>query len=278
MIKIVYAEGCSLTSGAEHRDWRMTTAGIEFSETTWAAQIQQRCFPSARYFSTARSVSSNSHIRRRAIYYLTQLLKEYIGSEIVFLVQWTDINRKEVRIPTVKNTKKYQVFIDKDESLYTGLLPIDLPGVEEFSNPIANQKDRNEWLRQNNILNYYNEYNMNVVSKEVSMYHTLTEIETVRTFCNLHGIRLIETVGFGELVGNYGPLRTEDKFLLDLVDRVDPKNSIFYVKDSNAEGIWDWAIRVKLPLGPGRHPLEGAHRTWASMMLNHYNLKKVKND
>lgn len=278
MIKLVYAEGCSITSGAEHRDWYMSNQGLECSETTWTAQVQQRCFPDAKYFSSARSASSNSHIRRRAIHFLSQMLQEHQGNEIVFLVQWTDINRKEVRVPTIQNTKNYQVFIDKDESLYTTILPIDLPGVEEFSNPIANQKHRNDWLRTNKILDFYNEYNMHVVSKEVSMYDTLAEIETVRNFCRLHGIKLYETCGFGELVGHYGPLKTEDKFLIELVDRVNPTKTIFHIKDVNPEGIWDWAIRVNLPLGPGRHPLEGAHRTWAKMFIDHYKLKKVKND
>lgn len=272
MIKVVYAEGCSMTSGAEHADWYMTKEGLEYSETTWAGQIKQKCFPNAVYLPTARSASSNSHIRRRSIFYLSQLLESYKGEEIIFLVQYTDISRKEVRVEKIKNTKNYQNYIDKDESLYIGSLPIDLPGVEEFSNPIVAQKDRNEWLHSNNILKYFNEYNLNISNRESSMYSTLTEIETIRNFCKIHNITMYETLAFGELVDLYGPTKTEDKFLIELSKRVDVKNTLFYV---NKQGIYDWAKNLNLASGPGKHPLEDAHSHWARMMIKHYKIKRV---
>ena len=76
MIKVVYAEGCSITAGAEHKDWQMR-GELEYSQTTWAGQIHKLCFPNAKYFPTARSGASQSHIRRRALFYLNELLNKY---------------------------------------------------------------------------------------------------------------------------------------------------------------------------------------------------------
>jgi hypothetical protein len=277
MIKVVYAEGCSFTAGAELKDWKMTDEGLEHSESTWAAQIQKLCFPNAKYFPTARSASSNSHIRRRALYYLSELLKDYKGKEIVFLVQWTDINRREFRVPKIQNTKRYGTYNDKEEQLYISLLPIDVLGTF-FSNPIVQQVDRNRWLESNNIIKLFHEYNKHIMCRESSMYDSLSEIEQVRNFCKLHKIKIYETIGFGELVGAYGKLQTQDKFLLDLANKVDIENTSFFVKDDLPEGFHDYNKRVGLKFGPGGHPLEGAHRTWSRMMMKHFNLQKVKND
>jgi hypothetical protein len=277
MIKVVYAEGCSITSGAEHADWRMTGEGIEYSETTWAAIIKQKCFPNAKYFPTARSASSNNHIRRRAIYYLNQLLKEYKGEEIVFLVQWTGIDRREVRLEKVVNTKNYTTYNDADEQLYTTILPIDFKGAE-FSNKIVKQKDRNEWVERNNLFKYFSEFNLNINNREADLYETLTEIDTIRTFCKSNGIIMYETHAFSELLGRGYLLKSNDKFLLDLISRVDIKNTSYFAVNGYKQpsGIYEWAKENNLPAGPGYHPLEDAHLHWARMMIKHYNISKVK--
>lgn len=278
MFKVVYAEGCSITGGAEHKDWRMTKEGLEYSETTWAARIHQQCFPNAKYFPTAKHSSSNSHIRRRAIFYLTQLLKEYKGEEIVCLIQWTDIHRREVRAKNIQDTRKYHSYIDVEERKYATILPIDLPG-EHFSNKIINQKDRDDWLKRNDLLNYFREFNLKILNDEASMYETLTEIETVRNFCKLHKIQMYETSAFGELLW-LDKFKTTDKFILDLLRRVDILNTSFYykkIKNNNLPlSMYDWAKERRFTLGPGGHPLEDLHEAWARMMIAHYSLVREK--
>jgi len=277
MIKVVYAEGCSITSGAEHADWYMNEKGLEYSETTWAAQVKRMCFPGAKYFPTARSSSSNAHIRRRAIYYLTELLKTYRGKDIVFLVQWTDMNRREVRLEKTKDTKNYTTYHDTDEKLYTTMLPIDFKGAS-FSNPIAKQEDRNEWLEKNNLFTYFSEYNLKITSYEASFYDSLTEIETLRNFCKLNKIKMYETHAFAELLGRYHPIdKINDKFLINLIKRIDINNTSFYTLDKkdNPQGLHEWTKENKLQLGPGFHPLEEPHLAWARKFIAHYNIPRV---
>jgi hypothetical protein len=277
MIKVVYAEGCSVTAGAEHADWRMTTDGLEYSETTWAAQIKRMCFPKAKYFPTARSASSNGHIRRRAIYYLNQLLKDYKGKEIVFLVQWTDIGRREVRLQKVVDTKYYTTYHDEDEKLYTTILPIDFKGAN-FNNKIVRQEDRTAWLKKNNIFDYFSEFNLNVTSHEANTYDTLTEIDTLRTFCKANGIIMYETHAFANLLGRWYTLKSNDKFLLDLVSRIDIKSTSYYDVDEYNKplGLHEWTKENKLQVGPGYHPLEEPHLAWARKVIAHYNIPRVK--
>jgi hypothetical protein len=273
MVKVVYAEGCSITAGAEHADWQMTNQGLEYSQTTWAGQIAKMCFPKAKYFPTARSGASQSHIRRRSLFYLNQLLKEYKPNEILFLAQWTCPNRTEVRVKEHTPTKNFSLLIDEDESHYIYSLPIDLPKTENLGNRLVDQKDRNKWLAVNRVQTLFYQWNMHIISPETNAYNNLTEIESIRNFCKLHGIQMYETIGFGDLIGYYNPVTNcKDKFVNDLIERVDLKNTAFYCNDYKSEGLLEYSKRTGAKVGPGGHPLEEAHSHWARMMINYFGL------
>lgn len=276
MIKVVYAEGCSITAGAEHKDWQMR-GGLEYSESTWAGQIKKLCFPNAKYFPTARSGASQSHIRRRALFYLNELLETYKPEEILFLAQWTCPNRMEVRVREHEPTKNFSLLIDEDESHYLYCLPIDLPKTNNMGNKLVDQKDRNTWLAVNRVKTIFNEWNMHILNPETNQYNSLSEIETVRNFCKLHNIKMYETVGFGDLVGYYHPVNeSKDKFVDSLLKRVDVKHTAFFCNDYKPEGLLEYAKRIGCKLGPGGHPLEEAHAHWARMMINYYGLDSLE--
>jgi hypothetical protein len=112
-----------------------------------------------------------------------------------------------------------------------------------------------------------------IISPETNAYNNLTEIESIRNFCKLHGIQMYETIGFGDLIGYYNPVTNcKDKFVNDLIERVDLKNTAFYCNDYKSEGLLEYSKRTGAKVGPGGHPLEEAHSHWARMMINYFGL------
>lgn len=269
---IVYAEGCSLTAGAELQDWQMTTDGYEFSELSWAGKVRKQVHPKAKFFPTARSASSQSHIKRRAIYHLTELLKDHKAKDILFLCQWTDSCRFEFRVDQPQNTDKFQTYNDKNEKHYIGSLPIDLPRTSTLGNKIVDQKDRNNWLSANKVKTIFNDINYYHAQTENMLYRSFDDIYSLRLFCKSHNIKMLETIGFGQEVGYYNRnvTNSEDKFLQQLMDKVDVKNTTHY--EGENLGMIEYARNNKYKHGPGGHPLEKFQHDWAIKFMEHYNL------
>lgn len=274
MIKLVIADGCSLTAGADLPDWEMTEEGVERSNYSWAACIKNTLFPDATFWPIARTGSSNSHIRRRSLFYLSEALKTYKPEEILYLVMWSDPARIEFRIQENKPTKDYEMKKDTDESHYLFSLPIDIANTTRFSNSVVSQADRNRWLAENRVLRVFSDYNLYHVCAETSLYYTFTEIETIRNFCSMNNICAYETSGFGHIVAQYWEIKHgEDKFLNRLIDVVDPTNTIHH--NGRQEGMLEYAHRKGFKVGLTSHPLEETHSSWARSFIKHHRLEHV---
>lgn len=270
-MKVAYIDGCSLSSGAEHRAWRMDLDGYEICETSWAGYVCNALDPTIRFMPRARCASSNQHIRRRSIYYLTELLKDYKPKDILFLCQWTEGLRFEFRVDKIRNTTKFNTFDDKDEKHYIGALSIDLPRVENLGNAIIPQKFRNHWLEKNKIKTIFNEivYEHNQTTNW--LYRSYNEIYSLRNFCKVNNIKMLETAGFGDILGYETNIDAEgDKFLQHLIDVVDAQNTIHHVDDNI--GFLEWTRKNNYDTGVGGHPLENANSHWARNFMEHYNL------
>lgn len=270
-MKVAYIDGCSITAGAEHRDWRMDEDGNELSHTTWAAYVCNTINPTIKYMPRARSASSQSHIRRRSMFYLTELLKDYKPKDILFLCQWTEGIRFEFRVDNPRNTTKVTTYDDNDEKHYIGALSIDLPKVQNLGNAIIPQKYRNHWLEKNKVKTVFNEIIFEHSQNTNWLYRSYNEIYCLRNFCKLHNIKMLETAGFGDIIGYDTHIDAEgDKFLQHLIDVVDVKNTIHHA-DENL-GLVEYSRLHKFEKGVGGHPLENAHRQWALHFMEYNNL------
>lgn len=270
-MKVAYIDGCSLTSGAEHRAWRMDIDGHEICETSWAGYVCNALDPTINFMPRARCASSNQHIRRRSIYYLTELLKDYQPKDILFLCQWTEGLRFEFRVDYPRNTTKYVTYDDNDEKHYLGALSIDLPKVENLGNSIIPQKYRNHWLEKNKVKTIFNEIIYEHSQDTNWLYRSYNEIYCLRNFCKVNNIKMLETAGFGDIIGYHTKIDAKgDKFLQHLIDVVDVKNTIHYA-DGN-QGLVEYSKSNNFEKGEGGHPLEAAHRQWASHFMEYNNL------
>jgi hypothetical protein len=252
-MEVVYSDGCSLMAGAEHESWRVNpNTGYEECDTTWSAVLQKRYFPNAKFISRATTATSNFSIARRTLHYVNDLLNDYDPSDILVCIMWTSIYRKEFRT-------------DKG---YFSTLPTD-NSVSFKQKPTGEIMDYN--LRKN-ILKEYNLYNLadsyyKALNQPINFtLDSMAQIEYVNLFLQKHRIRSIQCHGLGE---HFYHLQNDyDEYLQSMTDRIKNLN-IYYINKRPPQGFYEWA-NGSHKLGPGLHPLEGAHEMWANLLAKKY--------
>jgi len=247
---IIYSDGCSLMSGNEHNSWAMNTdTGYEECDSVWSAIIRNKYFPDAQLYSRATTGSSNFGIARRTLHYVCELLKTYKADEILVCIMWSSIYRKEY---------------STDNGYFT-TLPTDnkLSLAEEPSGALMNHSARKQLLQDYNLLELADVYYKTLNKQNNFIYDSMTQIEYVNLFLKTHKIKSIQCYGFGEHM-----IKTEDKFINNTLQRLGTYD-IFYIKKLQAQGFYEWAKGAH-KLGPGLHPLEGAHEMWANLLAKKY--------
>jgi hypothetical protein len=88
----------------------------------------------------------------------------------------------------------------------------------------------------------------------------------VNLFLQKHRIRSIQCHGLGE---HFYHLQNDyDEYLQSMTDRIKNLN-IYYINKRPPQGFYEWA-NGSHKLGPGLHPLEGAHEMWANLLAKKY--------
>lgn len=267
MIKLVIADGCSLTAGAELAAWEMNLEAAESASTSWSSLVQKQLWPTAEYKCYAKSGSSNAHIRRRVIYYTNQALKIYQPDEIVICVMWTGMGRKEWRRDKVIKTN-FGYLNSAAESKYLFSLCHHTLSRDSHSKAIT------KFFKINQVYDIIYNFNHYFQSHETRLYDWCKEIYNVKNYCVAKKVKLIETYGFSEhfhYFNNFQPIHVNDPFVQDLLDNLnDFQDGFGYQIDKGRVGFNEFAQEHNFPSGPGGHPLEAAHEFWANEFVRWY--------
>jgi hypothetical protein len=267
MVKIIYSDGCSLMAGAEHKSWKVNDeTGYEECDTVWPALLQKSFFSDAEIFSRAVTSSSNFGIARRTVKFVSQLLEKFDPSDILVCIMWTSMYRKDYRVRNEFNPNKHK---NNDEKNFISILPTDnlVSLNQKPKGALANNKMRMQLLRKNDLLQVTDSFYRNFNNPMAFTYDSFSQIEYVNLFLENKGIKSIQCYGFGDHFYHEQHDKTigKDFYTKEIADRC-KKYDIYYVRKERPIGFYEWASD-SFELGPGLHPLEAAHKTWARQMM-----------
>lgn len=267
MIKVVIADGCSLTAGAELQDWHLNDIGQESSKNSWASLVHKTLFPNAEFICCSRSGSSNSHIRRRVIYNVNQALKNYSPDEILVLVMWTGLGRKEWRLEKIINTD-YGYLYGPTEANYFYSLGHWAIIKDNFTKKV----DR--FLKANNLHDIVYNFNRFMQNDYVRLYDWTNEIYSTINFCKSKKVSIKQTYGFSDhfnYYNNFEPINLKDQFIENLIEELNFfEDGFFYRQEHKKLGFNEFSRDFNFPIGEGGHPLEEAHKFWAKEFVRWY--------
>ena len=268
-MQVIYSDGCSLMAGNEHTAWTMNTvSGYEECDTVWSAVIQKKYFPDAQLYSRATTACSNYSIARRTIKFVTKLLELHNPADILVCIMWTSMFRKEYRITAEQNSNKLR---SNDQINFVTTLPTDnMVSLNQTpTGKVANNQDRIDYLTRNNLLELSDLYYRSNNHPINFAFHSMTQIEYVNLFLESKGIKSIQCYGFGD---HFWYKKNNDfavDFYTDEIAKRIEEYDIFYVNKHLKHGFYEWAKGAH-KLGPGLHPLEGAHEMWANLLAKKY--------
>jgi hypothetical protein len=265
MIKMIYNDGCSLGSGAEHNSWEMLPDGIENCDSTWTDIIKNKYYPNAKKMTRATTGTSNRGIRRRTIHNILELLETYKSDNILVFIMWTSIYRREFLLADPK--------LDRGDKYFT-LLPSDTTkGLNQLTGKLANSSERETILKDNHLNTIADEIYTHHNEPINHLYESLADIEATNMFLRLHRIKSVQCFGFGcDINPN---LILGDVYTDAIIKRI-LKYNIYYIPTNPAQGFYEYSVGQQFELGPGLHPLEHAHRAWANIIPRHFRLTSEK--
>jgi len=267
MVKIIYSDGCSLMAGAEHKSWKVNDeTGYEECDTVWPVLLKQSCFKDAQIFSRASTGSSNFGIARRTVKFVSQLLEKYEPSDILVCIMWTSMYRRDYRVRNEVNPNKHK---NNDEINFIATLPTDnlVSLNQKPTGELANNKTRIELLRKNDLLQVTDSFYRNFNNPMAFTYDSYAQIEYVNLFLKFHNIKSVQCYAFGDHFYHEQHDKTigKDFYTKEIADRC-KDYEIYYVRKERPIGFYEWASD-SFELGPGLHPLDAAHKTWARQMM-----------
>jgi hypothetical protein len=271
MAKLIITAGCSFTTGIELDDYQdHWSVGLESSNLIWSYNIKEKLWPDAEFLNVAKSGADNSTITRRTIHYVSEKLSKYKPEDIIVLVMWTGIDRREWRLGNdYKSQKKYNMsetnFLsstatDANLCIYNNTELKKL--MKEFFNE--------EWVdfRRDSIIDkgmekILSEYYKKHVSNENGIYYSLSNINYLHNFLDKHKIKHFNTNAFQDLIRDTKLVEGRDMFIDGLIKNVDFKK--FFVYDGDI-GFTEFTEKKKFPLCEYGHPGKDAHAAWAIEM------------
>lgn len=273
-VKKVIAGGCSFTAGSELADWDGTrsTVGIlkPRSDFTWANWVQKRLYKNATVDNTAIPGLDYGACVRRVLYQTNKMLKSYKAEDIVVLIMWTSILRREFpRIKDISREKNQ----DHEDRFFTSL-PSD---GESITSSFAFNMSRKVLLERKQLISdeYLTrtlvEFYTRRATADNHIYYPLQQLEYLTSYLKSHNVKFYYTCAFNDLLSlkHHYP----NIFFEDMKQRLDLNN---LVHTENNLGFYEWAKKNDYKCGQGSdHPLESAHEKWAEL-FSKYILDKHK--
>ena len=264
-MKCVITSGCSFTTGIELADYYEDKAnGCESSNLIWSYHIKDTLWPDAKFVNVARSGASNACISRRVSHAVFDALKKYDPEDIVVLVMWTGIDRREWRLGTRNEIKEHTEFkyfnsLSSDGEL---MLKLTTPFFKDFPNP-SWEDMRRKILKEENLGNIMKEYYSSHVTWTNSVYATLREIEYSSLYLKNKGVKYYYTTGESNWDTALEKSQGKDQYVDRLIEENDVVKNI-YRKDGLA--FYDYARQLNLPFCEYGHPGAEAHKVWSQLM------------
>ena len=258
-IKKVIAGGCSFTAGSELADesWDRPHKGIchELSYTAWPNLLQQRMFVNAKVDNTAVPGADYGSIVRRIIYQTRHNLRIHKPEDIVVVVMWTSILRREY--PSVYPVGRK---IKTHEDRFLTSLPSDGDGrTKGYSNAMLYSRRQmwaSEHLTRTNV-----EFYARRDTHDNHVYYPLQQLEYLTNWLENHNIKYFFTSAFKDIEPEL--LNQDNVFFQDMIGRLDLPN---LVHKEDGIGFWDWASKNNYKRGnESDHPLEEAHSDWTDL-------------
>lgn len=263
---MIITSGCSFTAGVELEDYVDNwEKGLEESKLIWSYKIKEALWPDANFFNAAKSGGSNSAIVRKTIYYTNEILKKYNPEDIVVLIMWTGVDRREWRINKSdldykQSDFKYENTTATDASV---LKERNIKKImKEFYHPVWTDF-RREYLKEIGIdkiiLNYYK----SLINKESSLYDTLKNIEYLSMFLDKNNISYYYTSSDRHIFDYSKDVLGRDMFLDRLINDVNPNENFF---SFNGIGFSEFTFEQNYPTCEFGHPDKEAHSEYAKLM------------
>lgn len=258
-IKKVIAGGCSFTAGSELADesWDRNHKGIcyEISYTAWPNLLQQRMFVNAKVDNTAVPGADYGSIVRRIIYQTRHNLRIYKPEDIVVVVMWTSILRREY--PSIYPVGRK---IKTHEDRFLTSLPSDGDGrTKGYSNAMLYSRRQmwaSEHLTRTNV-----EFYARRDTHDNHVYYPLQQLEYLTNWLENHNIKYFFTSAFNDIEPDC--MHPDNIFLQDMIGRLDLPNN---VHTSDRLGFMQWAKHHNYKCGnESDHPLEEAHSDWTDL-------------
>lgn len=258
-IKKVIAGGCSFTAGSElaDEDWERAHKGIcyELSHTAWPNLLQEKMFTNATVDNTAVPGADYGSIVRRIIYQTRHQLRIHKPEDIVVVVMWTSILRREY--PSIYPPGRK---IETDEDRFLTSLPSDGDGkTKGYSNEMLLRR-RQMWASEHltrTIVEFYSRRD----THDNHVYYPLQQLEYLINWLENHNIKYFFTSAFKDIEPEL--LNQDNIFLQDMIARLNLPNNIH---TEDGLGFWSWATKCKYEKGKeSDHPLEQAHNDWADL-------------
>jgi len=257
-INKIIAGGCSFTAGSELADWDASrpTVGIlkPRSNFTWANWVQKKLFKNATVDNTAIPGTGYGSCVRRIIYQTNKMLKSYKAEDIVVLIMWTSILRREY--PVINDISTEQ---DHEYRFWTSL-PSDGDGQTRMwskKESLARRQFISDEYLTRTILEFYTRR----ATADNHIYYPLQQLEYLTSWLKSNNVKFYYTCAFNDLLSlkhHYPNIFFEDmKQRLDLYNIVHTEENL---------GFYDWAKKNNYKCGKeSDHPLEAAQEKWAEL-------------
>jgi hypothetical protein len=272
MIKMLYANGCSLTEGSElgnaqfkydeKKNGPSTARGMsdlpaghmEYMETHSYPYILKNLLGIKNHMNSALGGSCNKRILRTSIIDIEQLLTAYDPSEIFVVIGWTAFDRTEI----FSNHHFVQIIpsfdganLTKDQKKYAAM----------YDEVIAGQLDD-------------------------LLLHHLTEVLTLKNYLKNKGIRYVFSYGltsyieqqFDEVELLRASKNHDVTKFIDLVDynswALPPNTSVSADYEQLLKSLctlcfYNFTVSNGYKQGTGLHPLDEAHNDWANVLYKY---------
>lgn len=264
-MKCIITSGCSFTAGIELDDYyEDKDNGREGSNLIWSYHIKESIWPDAKFINVARSGASNTAIVRRVSHAVYEALQTYSPEDIIVLVMWTGIDRREWRLGTRAEIKEHSEFKYFNSLASDGSLMLKLKNsfFKDFPNPSWEDMRRKN-LKDEHLGNIVKEYYSNHVTWVNSVYATLKEIEYLSLYLDKNKIKYYYTTGESQWDQALQSSLNKDMYVNRLIAQNDVNKIIFR---HNNLAFCDYARDKKLPFCQYGHPGVEAHRQWAKLM------------
>lgn len=265
-MKCVITSGCSFTAGIELGDYYEDKAnGREGSNRIWSHHIKQTLWPDAEFINVARSGASNTCIVRRVTHAVYEALKKYNPEDIVVLIMWTGIHRREWRLGTRAEINEHPEFKYFNTLASDGELMLKLKTAffKDFPNP-SWEDMRRKTLKEDKLGSIVKEYYSYHVTWVNSVYATLKEIEYLSLYLDKNKIKYYYTTGEDDWTTAIDKSKNKDQYVDRLIDETNILENIFRY---NNLSFCKYARDKKLPFCEYGHPGEEAHRQWGNLMI-----------